>query len=69
MPQMKLCSFVKPELEYFEKNCNFTETELWFFYLRSKDKSLIEICLAMNISESTASRLSKAVNRKIIKVI
>jgi len=65
----KICDFVKSEILYFEDNCNFTESELQFFHLKSKGKSNIEIAFAMNISERTVSNLSKAVNKKIIKVI
>lgn len=67
--RMKICDFVKKELIYFEENCNFTEPELTYFRLRSKGKSNIEIAFAMNVSDRTVSNLSKAVNKKIIKVL
>lgn len=67
--RIKIHDFVKSELEYIEAESNFTNDELTYFHLRSKGKSNIEISMRMNISERTVSNLSKAVSRKIIKVL
>lgn len=46
----KLCSFVKPEIDYFIENCNFTDDELEYFNYKIKDKSNVYISMQMNIS-------------------
>jgi len=67
--RLKISEFVKSEILYFEENCNFLPDESEYFNLRSKGKSNIEISLKMNVSERTVSNLSKAVIKKILKVI
>ena len=49
--------------------CNFTEDELAVFNLKVKNKSLIEISLALNMSESTVSRKITSIKRKVLKVL
>ena len=65
---MKIYDFTIPELEYFRDNCNFTKEELVLFEYRAKNISLEYIAEIMNISVSTAKRISRRVNKKIIKV-
>jgi len=67
--QIKICEFVNSELQFIRDESNFTPDELEFFNLRARGKSIVEISLTMNVSERTASNLSKAVKKKIIKVI
>ena len=65
---MKIYDFTKPEIEYFLQNCNFTEEEEVLFRYRSKNIPL-EVCAEiMNVSISTVNRISKRVNKKIVKV-
>ena len=52
---MKLRDFTVPELDKFRELCNFTEEELKYFNLRARDKSNVEISLAMNISTAQVS--------------
>lgn len=66
---MKIRDFTKPELDRFRELCNFTEDELEYFNLRAKDKSNVEISLAMNISTAQVSKLAKRVKSKMIRVI
>ena len=66
---MQIRDFVKPELDYFREMCNFTEDELQYFELRSKDISNIRIADILHISESQVSKLSKRVKTKIKKVL
>lgn len=66
---MKICSFIKPELDNFRMNCNFTDEELQFFEYRAKDMPISIISSYMNISESKANRLSKQVKRKIMRIL
>lgn len=65
---MKIYDFTKPEIEYFLQNCNFTEEEEALFRYRSKNIPLETCAEIMNISISTVNRISKRVNKKIIKV-
>jgi len=67
--QLKICDFTMPEIERFRELCNFTSEEMEFFNLRSRNKSIIEITFAMNISKSKADILSKKVRSKIIRVL
>lgn len=66
---MKLCDFTVPELDRFRELCNFTESELQYFNLRSKDKSNVQIAQEMNVSESTVSVLARKVKKKIIRIL
>ena len=66
---MKLRDFTVPELDKFRALCNFTDDELRYFNLRSKDRSNVEISLEMQISESQVSKLAKRVKAKMVRVI
>ncbi len=66
---MKICDFTVPELERFRELCNFTEDEMKYFNLRSKDKSNVAIAQEMNVSESTVSVLARKVKKKLIRVL
>lgn len=48
---MLLRDYTLPEINHFIANCNFTESELEYFNLKSKDRSNVQISLEMNISE------------------
>lgn len=67
--KFKIRDFVEFELEYFRQNCNFSDSELQYFNMKSKDKSHIEIAMEMNVSEAKVAKLSKRVRDKIIRVI
>lgn len=66
---IQIRDFTVPELDKFRALCNFTDEELEYFELKAKDKSNIQIALAMNISEAKVSKLAKRVRNKIIKII
>lgn len=65
---MLLRDYTKPELDHFVANCNFTDTELQYFLLKSKDKSVVQISFEMNISEQAVSRLAKRVKAKMNRI-
>ena len=65
---MKIYDFTVPELNYFRDYCNFTEEERILFEYRAKNIPLETCAEIMNVSISTAKRISKRVNNKIIKV-
>ena len=66
---MKIYDFVEWELQKFRDECNFTDDELKYFNLKSKNKSNVQIALSMNVSEPQVSKLAKRVKTKILKVI
>ena len=65
---MLLRDYTKPELNRFIDNCNFTDSELKYFLLKSKDKSIVQISFEMNISEQAVSRLAKRVKAKMNRI-
>lgn len=65
---MKVYDFTVPELNYFRTYCNFTNDELQLFELRAQNMPLEQCAEQMNVSVSTAKRLSRKVNNKIIRV-
>lgn len=65
---MNVYDFTVPELNYFRDVCNFTEPERELFELRAKCVPLEQCAERMNVSISTAKRISRRVNRKILKV-
>lgn len=66
---MKIRDFTVPELDRFRELCNFTDDELQYFNLRSRDKSNVQIALEMNVSEPQVSKLAKRVKNKIFRVL
>lgn len=65
---MKLYVFTKKDIDRFLTECNFTPDEERLFRLRCKEHTLEYCAEQMNVSISTAKRLSRRVNNKIIKV-
>lgn len=65
---MNITNFTKIELDFFRNNCNFTRIEKELFEYRAKEYTLEECAELMNVSVSTAKRISKKVNNKIIRV-
>ena len=65
---MKIYDFTIPELNYFRDNCNFTDEERMLFDYRARNIPLECIAEIMDISVSTAKRISRRVNNKIIKI-
>lgn len=53
---MKIYSFTRPELDYFELECNFTSDELKLFRLRAKAMPLEDCAEEMNVSVSRSVR-------------
>lgn len=61
--------FTQPELDVFRIKCNFTSDELILFELRAKGIPLEECAETMNVSISTAKRMSRRVNNKIARIV
>ena len=66
---MIIADFTVPELNYFRENCNFVGLEIRVFELRSQGISLEEIAEILNMSVDGVKKISRKVNKKIIKVI
>ena len=58
---MNITNFTKIELDFFRNNCNFTRIEKELFEYRAKEYTLEECAELMNVSVSTAKRISKKV--------
>ena len=65
---MLIRDYTLPEINRFIANCNFTDSELQYFTLKSKDRSNVQISMEMNISEQQVSKLAKRVKNKINRV-
>ena len=65
---MKICEFVKPEIDYFLAEGNFTEDENILFLLRCDDVPLERCAELMNVSVSTVKRLNRRLKDKIGKL-
>lgn len=65
---MLLRDFTKPELDRCIMLCNFTDSELQYFLLKSRDKSNVQIADEMNISERYVSLLATRVKAKLERV-
>ena len=66
---MNISDFTKPELDLFRENCNFVGVEKDLFELRSQGVPLEEIAEMLNMSVDGVKKVSRRVNKKIIKVI
>lgn len=65
---MLIRDYTLPEINHFISVCNFTESEMQYFLLKSKDWTNVKISLEMNISEQQVSKLARRVKNKIKRV-
>lgn len=66
---MIISDFTNVELDYLRKDCNFVNIEKDVFELRSQGLSLEEIAEILNMSIEGVKKISRKVNRKIIRVL
>lgn len=66
---MNIKEFTKPELDYFRENCNFVGIEKEVFELRSQGIPLEVIAEMQHMTVDGINKVSKRINRKIIKVL
>ena len=66
---MMVSDFTVPELEHFREQCNFVGNEVQVFELRSKGIPLERIAEELNMSYEGIKKISRKVNRKIIRVL
>lgn len=61
--------FVEDEIDYLLKKCNFVNEEKDLFLLRAHGSSIEEASEIMDIPYDTTRKISRKVNKKIIKVL
>jgi len=66
---MIIKDFTEPELEYLRKNCHFVGDEIILFELRSEGIPIERIAETLNLSVDATKKISRKVNKKIIKVL
>ena len=66
---MIIADFTVPELNYLRENCNFVGLEIRVFDLRSQGLSLEEIAEILNMSVDGVKKISRKVNKKIIRIL
>ena len=66
--RMIIKDFTKPELDFYRERCNFVGFEQALFEMRSQGVPLEIIAENLNLSTDGAKRISRKVNKKIIKV-
>lgn len=57
-----------PEAERLRALCNFTDEERKVFDLRVRDKSIVEISMALNLSERSVYRRLDGIRKKTARV-
>ncbi len=65
---MQFNNLTRPEAEHFRRECNFTELERKVFDLRVSDKSIVEVCMALSLSESAVNRKIRSIKAKMARV-
>lgn len=65
---MLLRDCIQAEIDFFIRSCNFTDSELQYFLLKTKDYTNVKISLEMNISEQQVCKLARRVRNKIERV-
>ena len=66
---MIIADFTVPELNYLRENCNFVGLEIRVFDLRSQGLTLEEIAEILNMSVDGVKKISRKVNKKIIRTL
>ena len=66
---MIIADFTVPELNYLRENCNFVGLEIRVFDLRSQGLTLEEIAEILNMSVDGVKKISRKVNKKIIRIL
>lgn len=65
---MLIRDYTQAEYDNCVAKCHFTEDELKYFDLKSRDKSIVQISFEMNISERQVSVLASRVKAKISRI-
>lgn len=59
--------FSSSEYERFLDRCPFTDNEINVLNMRRRGKSVVEMCIALNVSEATLWRRIRSIQKKIMK--
>lgn len=65
---MKICDFVKPELDLFLAECNFTKDEEQVFNALAKGNTTENVAEICNMSISTTKRIKSRIWAKIDRI-
>ena len=65
---MRICDLTVPELNRYRELCNFLDDELEYFNMKARDKSNVQIAIAMSISEAQVSRIAARVKDKMRRI-
>lgn len=65
---MRICDLTVPELNRYRELCNFLDDELEYFNMKARDKSNVQIAIAMSISEAQVSRIAVRVKDKMRRI-
>lgn len=65
---MRICDLTVPELNRYREMCNFLDDELIYFDMKSRDKSNIQIAIALNVSEGQIPRIGGRVKEKMRRI-
>lgn len=57
-----------PEADRLRALCNFTDEERQVFDLRIRDKSVVEISMALSLSVASTKRRLRSIRTKVAKV-
>lgn len=66
---MRLTEFTKAECDKLREECNFTPDERAVFDMRAAARSVVEIGMALHMSEATVYRRLGSIKRKIVRVL
>ena len=66
---MIISNFTEPELDKFRKLCNFVGDEIFVFEYRSQGIPLEDIAEVLNLSVDGVKKISRKVNKKIMRII
>ena len=66
---MIISNFTEPELDKFRKLCNFVGDEVFVFEYRSQGVPIEQIAEILSLSVDGVKKISRKVNKKIIKVL
>ena len=66
---MVVSDFTVPELEHLRSQCNFVGNEIQVFELRSRGIPLERIAEELHMSVEGIKKVSRKVNKKIIRVL
>ena len=62
---MLIKDLVKPQLDFYRVNCNFTEDELCWFNMKSQDCTDVKMSMELGMSVSKINKLGGKVRAKM----